>query len=100
MDFLKEIDEVNAQLLCKCSQKWMTAYNNILGENNDVSSLFLLTNFSAVKGSEQWKLDELSNLQAILEDYSVILDDESYQEKVEKQSELERALVLLEKITG
>lgn len=92
---LENIKEVNERLLKECTEKWKEVYKELSGEKRDFSGIFLIKNFVTKDPKNQKKMDELKDLLLQLELNSIILEDESAEEKNE---ELKKIKVSLESI--
>ncbi len=89
---MENIEEVNEKLLKECTEKWKEAYKELSGENYNFSGIFLIKSFVAKEDENQWKMDELKELLLQLGLNSIILEDESAEEKNEELKKIKASL--------
>ena len=81
---MEKIDSLIDELLAICCQKCLALYNVLLDASYEYDDLFSLSGIESGDEKIQKKLDELLPISMQLEDCSVVIEDESYDDKLEQ----------------
>jgi len=86
---LKSIDEVNNELLEECCHRCLELYNSLFGREFEYEDLFLLAGLEAVNPAQKENVEELHDISSELFKCSIMLEDESEEEKIVQKKMLE-----------